>query len=90
MPRYRYECGECKEITLIYHSIYDVIEKCDKCQSEGTMNKIFSTPISIRYDKDRTKSNQRIGEVTKKYIEDNKEILKDLKKEAQKEDYDPT
>ena len=54
------------------------------------MKKIFSTPISIRYKKDRNKGQAPVGDVTKKYIEDNKDILKELRKEAQKEEYEPT
>tara|TARA_Y100001963_G_C6745264_1_gene431241 strand:- start:563 stop:835 length:273 start_codon:yes stop_codon:yes gene_type:complete len=90
MPRYRYECGNCGETVVVYHGINDVIQDCEICKSEGTMNKVFSTPISIRYKKDRIESQQRVGELTKKYIEDNKGVLKDLQEEARKKDYEPT
>tara|TARA_R110002020_G_scaffold185793_2_gene383645 strand:- start:76 stop:348 length:273 start_codon:yes stop_codon:yes gene_type:complete len=89
MPRYKYECDVCKFTTTIFHGINETIEECENCKNKGTMKKIFSTPISIRHKRDRNENQAPIGDMTKKYIEDNKEILKELQKKAQKEEYEP-
>ena len=53
------------------------------CNSEA-IKKMLTKPIHFT-----KKKNESTGKLTKKYIEDNKEILKDLKKESQK-NYDGT
>ena len=47
------------------------------------MNKFFTFTKS-------QKGAQKIGEITKKYIEDNREILETQKKEAEEETYEPS
>ena len=54
---------------------------CTLCESTDII-KLLTKPLF--FDK---KENKSSGKLTKKYIEENKEILKELKKETQK-DYD--
>ena len=61
----------------------EIISQCTMCNSEA-IKKMLTKPIHFT-----KKKNESTGKLTKKYIEDNKEILKDLKKESQK-NYDGT
>ncbi len=59
---------------------------CSMCKTTDTMqkqfDKFFCKSVSIK--------EQKVGSVTKQYIEKNKQILEDQKKEAQKEEYEPS
>jgi hypothetical protein len=67
----------------MFHGMDDIQKDCPACNS-SKIKKMLTTPIHLKNKKDES-----VGNLTKKYIEDNKEILKDLKEEAQKE-YDRT
>tara|TARA_R100001082_G_C4285538_1_gene125844 strand:- start:359 stop:550 length:192 start_codon:yes stop_codon:yes gene_type:complete len=58
-------------------------EFCILCELPD-ISKLLTKPLYI------TKNNntQKTGELTKKYIDDNKEILKDMKKEIKSETYE--
>jgi putative FmdB family regulatory protein len=83
MPRYRYFCEECQNDFTVFHGMNDIQKGCSICSS-SKIKKMLTTPIHLK-----NKKEESVGNLTKKYIEDNKEILKDLKEEAQKE-YDGT
>ncbi len=83
MPRYRYFCEECQSDFTMFHGMDHIQKDCPACNSIK-IKKMLTTPIHLKNKKDGS-----VGNLTKKYIEDNKEILKDLKEEAQKE-YDRT
>jgi len=50
------------------------------------MVKMLTTPLY----KSKPTESQKIGETTKEYIEKNREILEQEKKNAKRETYDPT
>jgi len=77
MPRYKYFCPGCAQEFILYHAIQEVITVCDHCES-NQLQKLLTKPIHIE------KKVNKIGDLTKKYIEDNKKILEDLKKEDKK------
>ncbi len=83
MPRYRYKCDDCEKEFIAIHSWKEKQHECTLC-GEKNIQKLLTKPI---VPKKRKKSDQ-VGTMTKKYIEDNKEILEDLKKEARKEEYE--
>ena len=87
MPRYRYHCKHCLEETLVFHGINDIITDCPKCENNNTMEKLLSMPIVLKNDK---KDKKKIGQTTKEYIEANREILENQKREAKKESYEPS
>ena len=89
MPRYRYKCSECDDIIIVFHRIGDSYNDCDKCEQKLTMKKLLSTPFIIKKEKE-TNLDRAVGEITNEYIEMNREILKDQKKEAKEKDYEPT
>jgi hypothetical protein len=51
------------------------------------MKKILSTPLSI---KKKVSTNKKVGDITKDYIEKNRQILKQQKKEAKEKTYEPS
>jgi len=88
MPRYKYHCTQCEGEITVYHGISDTLTNCEACKGEGCMQKMLS---SLRYVKKGAPSKSpKAGELTKQYIEKNKEILKQQKKEAKKETYEPS
>ena len=78
MPRYMYFCDDCQDNFTVFHGLNDIQNFCLMCESEN-INKMLTKPIHLKVKKDKL-----TGNLTKKYIEENKEILKNLKKEAQK------
>jgi putative FmdB family regulatory protein len=87
MPRYQYECSNCGFVKTYFHGIGDVIDTCEKCE-EKTMQKVFTNKF-FTFNKKSQKS-EKIGTLTKKYIEENKEILENEKQKAKEETYEPT
>jgi len=86
MPRYSYKCEDCDEISNVFHSLDDILKECPKCESKN-LNKLLSTITIINKEKN---NKQQIGQITQEYILANKEILKNQKKEAKEEEYEPT
>ena len=78
MPRYIYFCENCEKDFSLFHGINEVQETCTVCESEQ-IKKMVTKPLRLK--KQVKKST---GKLTKKYIEDNREILKNLKKENEK------
>jgi len=73
-----YFCEDCQDHFTVFHSLNDIQNFCLMCESNN-INKMLTKPIHLKVKKDKL-----TGNLTKKYIEENKEILKNLKKEAQK------
>jgi putative FmdB family regulatory protein len=81
MPRYRYFCESCQSDFLVFHGMSEQQVHCILCES-GEIRKMLTKPTFIENKKD-----PKIGQLTKSYIEQNKEVLENLKEEAKK-DYD--
>jgi putative FmdB family regulatory protein len=81
MPRYRYFCQDCQKDFLIFHGMNDQQTHCITCESND-IQKMLTKPTFIENKKD-----PKVGQLTKSYIEQNKEVLENLKEEAKK-DYD--
>ena len=88
MPRYSYECENCNNVINVIHLIDEEYTDCIECKSENTMKKLLSTPIIIK--KKQNKNNNKIGELTKEYIELNRKILNSEKKLAKEEPHEPS
>ena len=87
MPRYKYQCAECDNIVTVFHGINETLLDCEECTQKQTMNKLLATPIII---KGKNKSeDKKIGDLTRQYIEENRKILEEQKKELKKEDHEP-
>ena len=88
MPRYRYECGACKPTQTLFHIISKEIIECPLCGVPNKMKKLLTTPTIVVSNDDTL--NIATGELTKEYIESNREILEQQKKEAKEETYEPS
>ena len=80
MPRYRYMCDECTLTFTVLHGINESLVECQECGATQSMRKLLSTPILIKDDIVIKKN--KIGELTKEYIEKNREILKQQKENS--------
>ena len=88
MPRYRYQCGACKTTQTLFHIISKKITECPLCGVSNKMKKLLTTPTIVVDNNDTL--NIAPGELTKEYIESNREILEQQKKEAKEETYEPS
>lgn len=84
MPRYRYGCESCGEEFMAFHSISDSLEECQLCGAKN-IKKMVGKPVIIKKNIEASKAT---GELTKDYIEANREILKEMKEEAKNGRYD--
>ena len=66
MPKYRYKCAKCKEITFVYHHISEKAEVCKLCNARNSLIKIptmFTT-------ENKNSSHSVVGEEVKKAIKE--------------------
>ena len=85
MPRYLYLCEACQVTSSAFHMIDETITDCNDCNAEGSMSKQLSTPTII---KGNLETKEIVGDITKEYIELNREILKEEKEKAKQETHD--
>ena len=83
MPRYRYFCEDCQKDFLVFHGMAEMQELCVLCESQK-IKKMLTKPTFIE-----TKKDSKVGQLTKNYIEKNREVLENLKEETKK-DYEWT
>ena len=84
MPRYIYKCDSCNGHFQIWHGIKETQESCQICSVTGSLTRIPQIPL-IKKDKTEQK---KTGTITKDYIRQNQELLKEMKKEARSQVYD--
>jgi len=87
MPRYRYECARCGIEKIVFHGIEEVYSDCDDCEATQSMRKLLSRPFAPK--KATSVPQSKVGDLTKEYIEENRKVLEQQKKEAKKKTYDP-
>jgi putative FmdB family regulatory protein len=88
MPRYRYKCEGCHKTQSIFHRMSETVNKCPQCNMAGKMTKLLTTPTIVTTPEES--SPEVVGEITKQYIESNREILEQQKEDAKKETYEPS
>ncbi len=76
MPKYTYRCIECEESFEIYHGIFDEHSQCLHCSSK----KLKRVPQMPHIHREQVSKGERVGEATKRAIEENRELLKQDKK----------
>ena len=76
MPRYTYKCIECKESFEIYHGILDDHNQCIYCSSK----KLKRVPQMPHIQREQVSKGERVGEETKRAIEENRALLKEERK----------
>ena len=86
MPIYKYLCSECEQESVYMHPSEELKDDCEKCNSRNSLSKMLNRPNIIKNNPEN--KDGKVGEITKKYIEDNREILKQQKEELKKKNYD--
>lgn len=76
MPRYTYRCIDCQEQFDVVHGILDNHETCGFCYS----TKLKRLPQMPHIRREQTSKGERVGEETKRAIEENRALLEQEKK----------
>ena len=71
---------------VVFHSFKERQESCTSCESQE-ISKLLTKPYKVEVSND---VEQITGQITKEYIESNKEILEDLKNSSKSENYEPS
>ena len=86
MPKYFYSCKECKHAFRAYHGPKELLTNCPECHGIDVLlrkiNKVFIKKQEANI------SDHPAGELTKKFIEDNRDILKEYKEELTQNEFD--
>lgn len=80
MPIYTYKCKDCEFIFDIFHDMSSRLTDCQKCGNINCLKKVLNSSINV-IEKDNS------GQLVKKYIEENKELLKEEKQNVKRQDY---
>lgn len=89
MPRYRYVCIECEEHQVVFHSFEENSKaQCKVCGSNRYMEKLVSIPLHFKSQNEYTEA--KVGDLTKEYIEKNREILEEEKQKAKEKTHEQT
>ena len=78
MPVYCYKCSECESEIEVRHGMSERLEDCKVCDNQGVLVRIHQLTNIVRKQKENDK---KTGSLVKEYIEENKRILKQEKKE---------
>ena len=80
MPTYKYFCLNCAKSFEKFHMISETIRKCDKC---GALDNLERRPSQITSSVQR--SDQAVGEITNRHIEEARHDLEIQKEEMRRE-----
>ena len=78
MPIYSYKCKECEHQFETRHGITEKLYDCENCDNEQTLMRI---PQITNFEKKEINSNNKEGSLVKEFIEENKKILQEEKKQ---------
>tara|TARA_E500000318_G_scaffold101784_1_gene105560 strand:+ start:1287 stop:1541 length:255 start_codon:yes stop_codon:yes gene_type:complete len=82
MPIYDYVCTKCDLKKSFRHSYDEKIECCPSCGAVKEFKKVLT---SFNTTSKTDPKDKKIGDLTKEYIEENRKILEDHKKDLRKE-----
>ncbi len=85
MPKYSYRCNTCEKTWDEWHSMSETVDECE-CGSPF----VFRVPSSFTtlVQEDR-RTDRKVGEATKEGIEENRDILKKMRKRATTQEFEP-
>ena len=81
MPIYVYQCGDCLGEWKENHLMSETIEECPWCSSKNIGRK----PSNCSYNSKKQEQTQKVGDLTREFIENSKDDLKNQKKEQDKD-----
>ena len=85
MPRYIYHCGSCDDHFQIWHGMKEKQSSCTKCGEGEHLMRVPQIPIIRPPSSD---GDSKTGRLTQEKIEENQQLLKEMKKEARNQTYD--
>ncbi|MBL18409.1 MAG: hypothetical protein CMC82_01075 [Flavobacteriaceae bacterium] len=88
MPIYNYKCVECDEISTFMHAYGEVQKDCEKCDTKDSLVKLMSKPTILKTKSKTAGEDSEVGNLTKQFIEENREVLNKQKEEYSKKQYD--
>lgn len=87
MPIYKYRCTACENTLTAMHPSKELKTDCEKCERSGTLIKLLNK-VYVNKDSSLENASPDTGELTKKFIEENREVLKQQKREVKERSYD--
>ena len=78
MPKYCYKCSECGNEVEVRHGMTERLTDCKVCDNQGVLTRIPQLTNIVRKQE---QGERTTGSLVKDYIQENKEILKEQKKE---------
>jgi len=83
VPKYCYKCSECESEIEVRHGITERLTDCKVCDNKGVLTRIPQLTNIVRKQE---QSKDKTGSLVKEYIEENKRILNEEKRERIKYD----
>ena len=78
MPKYCYKCSECESEIEVRHGMTERLTDCKGCELKEVLTRIPQLTNIVRKQEQGEK---KTGSLTKEYIEENRRILKEEKKQ---------
>ncbi len=78
MPKYCYKCSECESEIEVRHGMTERLTDCKVCELIEVLTRIPQLTNIVRQQE---QGERKTGSLTKEYIEENKRILKEEKKQ---------
>ena len=85
MPRYYYDCSSCDKGYYIYHGMSEDHIKCLHCGEET----IHRVPQMAHIARETKSGDGKVGDKVRNAIEENRAILKDAKRNARNNNWEP-
>tara|TARA_R100000388_G_scaffold94967_2_gene84559 strand:- start:9315 stop:9563 length:249 start_codon:yes stop_codon:yes gene_type:complete len=76
LPIYVYQCGDCLGEWKENHLMSESIEDCPWCDSKNIARK----PSDFTFNSKKQEKQKKVGDLTREFIENSKEDLKNQKK----------
>ena len=83
MPKYCYKCLECESEIEVRHGMTERLTDCEVCNNQEVLIRI---PQLTNIMRKQEQGEKKTGSLVKEYIEENKRILKEERKQRIKYD----
>ena len=70
------------------HAYGEVQKDCEKCDTKDSLVKLMSKPTILKTKLNTAGEDSEVGNLTKQFIEENREVLNKQKEEYSKKQYD--
>ena len=84
MPRYCYRCDDCGQEIEVRHGMSDRLSDCEECSMVDSLIRIPQLTFKLEIKK----QNEQVGSKVNDAINENRQLLKQMKKEGRLDDLD--